>query len=112
MALSRSLGKLRMSAPISLVSAGLRISHMKQRQFHVSPAYCTDGVYKDLTNMRVKTPWIEALRKQREDGVDPTKQSSIPATPANRDLRHRKMSDSFHRVVYTRYLYLAHGVTD
>ena len=101
-----------MGGAIKPVSAGLRISHMKQRQFHASPAYRTDGVYKDLTNMRVKTPWIEALRNKSEDGVDPTKQSSTPATPANRDLRPRKMSDSFHRVVYTKCLCLTHGVTD
>lgn len=49
--------------------------------------------------MRVKTPWIEALRKQREEGVDPTKKSGTPATPSTRDLTPKKMSDSFHRVV-------------
>ena len=51
--------------------------------------------------MRVRTPWIEALRKQREEGSDPTEISSTPATPPNRDLTPKKMSDSFHRVVRT-----------
>jgi len=51
--------------------------------------------------MRVRTPWVEALRKQREEGIDPTKKSSTPATPSDRDLKPKKMSDSFHRVVRT-----------
>lgn len=71
------------------------------RQLHTTSAYRTDGVYKDLTSMRVRTPWIEALRKQREEGIDPTKSSSNPATPPNRDLMPKKMSDSYHRVVRT-----------
>ena len=49
--------------------------------------------------MRVKTPWIEALRKQRKEDADPTKESSTPPTPSTRDLTPKKMSDSFHRVV-------------
>ena len=69
------------------------------RHFHATPACSTDGVYRDLTNMRVRTPWVEALRKQREEGSDPTKMSSIPATPSDRPLTPKKMSDSFHRVV-------------
>lgn len=69
------------------------------RHFHATPAYTTDGVYRDLTNMRVRTPWVEALRKQREEGYDPTKTSNTPVTPSNRNLTPKKMSDSFHRVV-------------
>ena len=76
-----------------------RISGTTLRQLHVSSACHTDGVYRDLTNMRVRTPWVEALKTQRADGIDPTKKSVTPATPANRDLRPKKMSDSFHRVV-------------
>lgn len=49
--------------------------------------------------MRVRTPWVEALRKKREEGIDPTKKSNTPATPPDRDLKPKKMSDSFHRVV-------------
>ncbi|KAL8808074.1 MAG: hypothetical protein Q9182_000352 [Xanthomendoza sp. 2 TL-2023] len=69
------------------------------RQLHVSPRCQTDGVFKELTEMRVRTPWIEALRKREKDGIDPTKKSSIPATPPDRDLTPRSMSDSYHRVV-------------
>lgn len=36
---------------------------------------------------------------QREEGFDPTKKSSTPATPSDRDLAPKRMSDSFHRVV-------------
>ena len=50
--------------------------------------------------MRVRTPWIEALRKKSEEGIDPTKKSDTPETPSDRDLKPKKMSDSFHRVVY------------
>ena len=69
------------------------------RRFHATPVCRTDGVYKDLTNMRVRTPWVEALRKHKEEGYDPTKTSTTPATPPDRDLTPKKMSDSFHRVV-------------
>ncbi|KAL8681704.1 MAG: hypothetical protein Q9186_002221 [Xanthomendoza sp. 1 TL-2023] len=69
------------------------------RPLHVSPRWQTDGVFKELTEMRVRTPWIEALRKKEEDGIDPTKKSSIPATPSDRDLTPKSMSDSYHRVV-------------
>lgn len=69
------------------------------RRFHANPTCRTDGVYQGLTNMRVKTPWVEALRKQREEGFNPTKTSDTPLTPLDRDLKPKKMSDSFHRVV-------------
>ncbi|KAI4242818.1 MAG: hypothetical protein LQ352_007170 [Teloschistes flavicans] len=72
---------------------------LSTRQLHVSPRKQTDGVFKELTEMRVRTPWIEALRKKQEEGIDPTKKSSMPATPSDRDLTPKKMSDSFHRVV-------------
>ncbi|KAL9635532.1 MAG: hypothetical protein Q9164_003395 [Protoblastenia rupestris] len=68
------------------------------RKFHASPVRRTDGVYRDLTEMRVRTPWIDALRKQMEHGEDPTRTSDAPATPSNRNLKPKKMSDSFHRV--------------
>ncbi|KAL9121967.1 MAG: hypothetical protein Q9187_001479 [Circinaria calcarea] len=49
--------------------------------------------------MRVKTPWIEALRRKREEGIDPTKKSSVPATPSDRDLTPKRMSESYYRQV-------------
>ncbi|MCJ1392228.1 hypothetical protein MMC18_005095 [Xylographa bjoerkii] len=48
--------------------------------------------------MRVKTPYIEALRKQQEDSHS-TKESSEPSTSSDRDLSPKRMSDSYHKVV-------------
>ncbi|KAL8629360.1 hypothetical protein Q9189_004933 [Teloschistes chrysophthalmus] len=83
--------------PLRLIENSPRI--ISARRLHVSPIKQTDGVFKELTEMRVRTPWIEALRKKQEEGIDPTKKSSTPATPSDRDLAPKKMSDSFHRVV-------------
>ena len=69
------------------------------RQFHISQRQRTDGVFKELTEMRVRTPWIEALRKKQEEGIDPTQKSNTPATPSDRDLTPKRMADSYHRVV-------------
>ena len=69
------------------------------RQLHATSTRNTDGVYKDLTNMRVRTPWVEAWRKKQEEEKDPSKETTMPATPAERDLKPKRMSDSFHRVV-------------
>ena len=68
------------------------------RTFHTTPSSRTDGVYPALTEMRVKTPWIEALRKQRERGLNPTQKPEAPGALTDRDLRPRKMSESYHRV--------------
>lgn len=89
---------------VKVARAGARNGlHFPQslRQLHTTPRYRTDGVYQDLTNMRVRTPWVEALREQREKAIDPTEKSSTPATPSDRDLNPKKMSDSFHRVART-----------
>lgn len=70
-----------------------------RRGFAASATRSTDGVFRALTENRVQTPWIEALRKQRQEGKDPTKKTDTPQTPANRDLSPRSMSDSYHSVV-------------
>ena len=67
--------------------------------FHSSKMWNTDGVYHELTSMRVKTPFLEALRRQREEGHDSRNVSDKPATPPGRDLSPKKMADSYHRVV-------------
>lgn len=91
------MDSLRALRNASVILAPLRSPAL--RRFHVTPAPSTDGVYRDLTNMRVRTPWVEALRKQREEASDPTRTSRTPAPPIDRDLTPKKMSDSFHRVV-------------
>ncbi|KAJ9623114.1 hypothetical protein H2203_006050 [Taxawa tesnikishii (nom. ined.)] len=59
----------------------------------------TDGVFRALTENRVQTPWIEALRKKQKEGADPTQPSGKPETPDDRNLEPKKMSDSYHSVV-------------
>jgi acyl-coenzyme A thioesterase 9 len=96
---SRPLSSLRNAKLMASASHNARNCNGAMQQLHTSPAYHTDGVYKDLTSMRVRTPWIEALRKQREEGLGPTKKPNTPATPPDRDLKPKRMSDSYHRVV-------------
>ena len=49
--------------------------------------------------MRVKTPYIEALRKQQKDVVDTPKKCGELSKPLDRDLSPKKMSDSYYKVV-------------
>ena len=66
---------------------------------HITPSRFTDGVYHELTSMRINTPWIEALRMQKEKSTGPSKRSSASTVPQDRDLTPKRMSDSFHRIV-------------
>ena len=66
---------------------------------HTSSRQYTDGVYTALTEMCVKTPWIEVLRRQNEATVDSRENLDTPVSSSNRDLRPKKMSDSYHSVV-------------
>lgn len=70
-----------------------------RRQFATSATRSTDGVFRALTENRVRTPWIEALTKKQQEGKDPSRASGIPETPSDRDLSPRSMSDSYHSVV-------------
>jgi acyl-coenzyme A thioesterase 9 len=70
-----------------------------RRQFAASATRSTDGVFRALTENRVRTPWVEALKQKQQEGKDPTKASGVPETPSNRDLSPRSMSDSYHSVV-------------
>lgn len=85
--------------PLVCQQNGILYRSRDARQLHVSTRLQTDGVFKELTEMRVRTPWIEALRKKDEEGIEPTEKSNIPATPSNRDLTPKRMADSYHRVV-------------
>ncbi|KAF2740676.1 Thioesterase/thiol ester dehydrase-isomerase [Polyplosphaeria fusca] len=69
-----------------------------RREFHSSPSQRTDGVFRELTSMRVRTPWIEALRKQQAESADPHKPSGMPKMPPGRDLTPKRMRDSYHSV--------------
>ena len=70
------------------------------RKLHTTRLRNTDGVYNELTNMRLKTPWIDAFKKrQREEDDDAKMRSITPATHPQPSLKPKKMSESFHRVV-------------
>ena len=55
----------------------------------------TDGVFRGLTDTRLRTPWIEAFRLQQEGKGNQNEEE----VPKERDLTPKKMSDSYHRVV-------------
>jgi acyl-coenzyme A thioesterase 9 len=69
------------------------------RAFHSSPSQHTDGVFRELTSMRVKVPWIDAFRKQQAEAKKPTEAPSKPEVPKDRDLTPKHMNDSYHAVV-------------
>lgn len=69
------------------------------RRFSLTSHKATDGVFRALTESRVQTPWIEALRRKQRKGEDPSQPSGKSQVPADRKLEPKKMSDSYHRVV-------------
>jgi len=75
------------------------MSQLTSRRFHTSDPQRTDGVFRALTEQRVRTPWIEALRKQQAEGAIPGKASGEQEVPSNRDLKPKRMEDSYHSVV-------------
>ena len=59
--------------------------------------------------MRVKTPWIDALNKSREEN------QTQPSKSAEPDLRPKKMSDTFYSAVSCRQFtwpWNMHGLVD
>lgn len=89
----------RASEPPAKLLAG--ILNRSNRTFLTCPIWQTDGVYRDLTNMRVRTPWIQALRESKKEAAT---MPGKPAKPASRDLKAKRMADSFHRVVRGEFL--------
>lgn len=59
----------------------------------------TDGVFRELTAMRVHTPWVEAFRQQQSEGKKPSEASSKPEVPKDRELTPKNTDDSYHAVV-------------
>jgi acyl-coenzyme A thioesterase 9 len=80
-------------------SSALLVGSRTGRSFHSSPSWRTDGVFNELTSMRVRTPWIEALRQQQAEGKQPTQASDKPKVPKDRELIPKHMDDSYHAVV-------------
>lgn len=90
---------LRRGYSIKLPTPHLAFNPSGLCKFHNTSLYKTDGVYPALTEMRVKTPWIEALRKQRQASSNVGKESIMPTTLSDRDMTPKKMSESYYKVV-------------
>ncbi|KAG9249039.1 acyl-coenzyme A thioesterase 9 [Calycina marina] len=71
------------------------IQRVPRRRFSAAAKRCTDGVYSELTAMRIRTPFIEAFKKQQENKLA----KPISTDNFERDLSPKRMSDSFHRVI-------------
>jgi hypothetical protein len=67
------------------------------RAFSACSRCQTDGVYQELTAMRTRMPFIEALRAQQENKDASNKPST--SDKASRDLTPKSMEDSYVRVV-------------
>jgi acyl-coenzyme A thioesterase 9 len=78
--------------PIALTARPTSLQ-VSTRLFHTTQPQATDGVYKAITEMRIRTPWIEALRKSREESTGAPESVKPDLTP-------KKMSDSFVKFVY------------
>ncbi|KAF2673716.1 Thioesterase/thiol ester dehydrase-isomerase [Microthyrium microscopicum] len=80
---------------------GQRLKSAHARPFSTSTIRQTDGVFKELTAMRVPTPWIDALRerqsKEKEHGAGATASATGPVKETT--LTPKTMSDSFTKVV-------------
>lgn len=74
-------------------------SPLTGRIFHSSSRHQTDGVFRALTEQRVRTPWIEALRKQQAEGTAPGQASGKQEVPSHRSLAPKRMEDSYHSVI-------------
>lgn len=49
--------------------------------------------------MRVRTPWVEALRQQQAEGKQAAEPSGQPEVPKDRELKPKHMNDSYHSIV-------------
>lgn len=69
------------------------------RAFHTTSPNRTDGVFRELTAQRLQTPWVEALRKQQEESRNGAEKPDTPQLPKERELKPKRMDDSYHKVV-------------
>ena len=63
--------------------------------FSSSCVRATDGVYKELTAMRVRKPWIEAFRESQQTGW----RTSAPKEYPKPDTTPKTMQDSYVRII-------------
>lgn len=66
------------------------------RCFSACTRFGTDGVYRELTAMRTRTPFIEAFRKQQDEKDNAP---SVSVEKVERDLTPKPVSDSYTRIV-------------
>lgn len=83
--------------PVRHLTRALRARQVLQfRSIASTPRCRTDGVYRELTAMRTRTPFIEALRTQQQgEHGSPT----VPTDHSERDVSPKSMSDSLTRIV-------------
>ena len=94
------LQRTRQALRNNCIQSQSQLSLTARRNFSSSFARHTDGVFRELTSMRVRTPWVEALRAQQQGGQQSGKPAGEPELPKYRDLPPKKrMSDSYHSVV-------------
>ena len=91
-----SLAILHAALPSCRQQVSVQLAASQKQFFRISINQQTDGVYKALTEMRVRTPWIEALRQSRESS---SPNSMSPPEPVKPDLTPKRMSDSYFRCV-------------
>lgn len=73
---------------------------IRRHPLHSSSSLRTDGVYPELTAMRVRIPWIEAFRNHQESSESPSAVNAASSnTSPRRDVSPKKMSASYHRIV-------------
>ncbi|RDL39073.1 Thioesterase ester dehydrase-isomerase [Venustampulla echinocandica] len=95
--MSKSIGALPRLA--MGVKAVLRpAQHCHARAFSAASRCRTDGVYKELTSMRIKLPFIEALKRQQQQG-EKSDTPPISTEKGPRDLAPKSMSDSYHKLI-------------
>lgn len=70
--------------------------HQQTRVFSACSRCRTDGVFRELTEMRTRVPFIEAFKKQQDET---SKSPPVPAEKVERDLAPKTMSDSYTKIV-------------
>lgn len=91
---ARSSALLRCFATTSRPATGAT-KHETIRAFSSSCTRSTDGVYKELTAMRVRKPWIVAFRESQQSGGE----TSTPKQYPKPDTTPKTMKDSYVRIV-------------
>ena len=71
-------------------------SLLQTRSFSVCSRCRTDGVFRELTEMRTRVPFIEAFKKHQEEAI---KSQPMSTVKVERDLNPKTMSDSYTRIV-------------